>query len=506
MTLSADILLAEYEDIIERTVLHLLETHRDQLPDLSTVCVITPSRNLSAQFRKTILRCLPEAQRAVIPPYIGTLQQWVSENIPLNDASVDLLSEQARLLLFVEALSAHPALFREENKWQVSTAILALFDELALNTANLLERSSYDWVDMLQQAYGCEESSLHLQQEARLVYVLWQAWQQQMRDERLLDATEAYIARLERLGTLPNRNRHFYLIDPDQLAACEQHALAALAEQHRCTVVAYDSSAEALTATPMATAAAFIHTALAHETAPLINRAAAFKQHTPDVRLPFSMFYAGDAETEARAVDLQVRMWLLQGKQTIGIVSEDRKLSRRVRALLERANVHLQDMAGWSLSTTSAAAVLERWLECIEQDFDYRPMLDLFKSHFFRSALGHDKQLECVYRLENDIILHENISHGLKRYRKQLGFRLRRLENWPQNTYDDIVQLLDQVEKAALHLQQLYHSNRLSSLDVYLSHLINSLEQLGIMSSFSDDAAGLQIRQALDEMRHGLKH
>ena len=128
-------------------------------------------------------------------------------------------------------------------------------------------------------------------------------------------------------------------------------------------------------------------------------------------------------------------------------MSEDRRLSRRVRALLERANVDIQDMAGWSLATTSAAAVLERWLECIEEDFDYRPMLDLLKSHFFISGMEHEQQLETVYRLENDIILHENISHGIERYRKHLGYRLHRLQHWPDSTYGNSVQILEQLDK-----------------------------------------------------------
>jgi ATP-dependent helicase/nuclease subunit B len=163
-------------------------------------------------------------------------------------------------------------------------------------------------------------------------------------------------------------------------------------------------------------------------------------------------------------------------------------------------------MAGWSLSTTSAAAVIERWLECIEEDFDYRPMLDLLKSHFYTSGLDKDEQLEAVYRLENDIILHENIGHGIKRYRKQLEYRLHRLDNWPPDTYDNIVHLLEQMDKASLYLQRLYRSNRKAGLDQYLDALTASLEQLGITASYADDAAGIQLLHTLEQMRNGLQH
>ncbi len=505
MALSAGLLVAAYEDIAAQTALALLQAHQDELPDLSSICIFTPSQNLSSHFRKCILDKLPENQTAVIPPFIGTLRQWVSNNILLPDPTVSILSEQARQLLFVEALAENPALFKEENKWQVSMTLLHLFDELALNEVSALEQSHDEWIKTLRRAYDCEHSNQHLQQEAVLVYRLWHAWQQQLTASNLLDASAAYIERLKQARTVVNNNLHFYLVAPEHLAPCEQHFLASACANNICTVIDFSDTTDASTNDSTTSTSVFINSAFDFETAPLKQRADAYRRTQNSTPLPFSIFYSGDAETEARAVDLQVRLWLLQGKQNIGIVSEDRKLSRRVRALLERANVYIQDMAGWSLSTTSAAAVLERWLECIEEDFDYRPMLDLLKSHFFKSELDNDELLETVYRLENDIILHENIGHGIRRYRKQLEYRLHRLENWPKNTYNNIVLLLNALEKAAHYLQQLYRSNRKFSLDKYLDALTASLQQLGVLKAFAGDAAGIQILNALDDMQNGLR-
>jgi len=504
MALSADILLAEYEDIAEQTALILLEANRHKLPDLSSICIFTPTQNLSPNFRKCILDNLPANLSAVIPPFIGTLRHWISEHVPLPDPAVSILSDQARQLLFVEALAENPALFKEENKWQVSTALLHLFDELALSQVSSLEQSNDEWMKTLGQAYDCEASNQHLQQEAGLVYTLWHAWQQQLTAGNLLDTSGAYIKRLQQARTLVNDNRHFFLIAPDHMTPCEQHFIAFAAEQNLCTVVDYSNELDASDNNALASTSVFINRAFDINTAPIKQRADSYRQ-TGKSSLPFSIFYSSDAETEARAVDLQVRLWLLQGKQNIGIISEDRKLSRRVRALLERANVYIQDMAGWSLSTTSAAAVLERWLECIEEDFDYRPMLDILKSHFFKSELDNDEQLESVYRLENDIILHENIGHGIKRYRKQLEYRLHRLENWPKNTYSNIVQLLNQLDSASHHLQRLYRSEKKFSLEKYLDAFTTSLQQLGVITSFTDDAAGIQILNVLEDMRNGLQ-
>ncbi len=504
MALSADILLAEYEDIAAQTARILLETHRQQLPDLSPVCIFTPNQNLSPHLRKCILDRLPGNLSAVIPPFIGTLRHWINDHVALPDPAASILSDQARQLLFVEALAEHPALFKEENKWQVSSALLQLFDELALNQVSSLDQSHDEWMKTLGKAYDCEDSNPHLQQEAGLVHALWHAWQQQLTAGNLLDSSSAYIKRLQQAVTLLDDKRHFFLIAPDHLAPCEQQFMAFAAAQNLCTVIDYGNAQDVPDNHSMASASAFINSAFDVKAAPIRQRADEYRT-AATTSLPFSIFYSSDAEMEARAVELQVRLWLLQGKQNIGIVSEDRKLSRRVRALLERADVYLQDMAGWSLSTTSAAAVLERWLECIEEDFDYRPMLDLLKSHFCNAGLDHDEQLETVYRLENDIILHENVGHGIRRYRKQLEYRLHRLENWPKNTYSNIVQLLDRLDSASRHLQQLYRSNRKFSLEQFLDAFTSSLQQLGMITSFADDAAGIQILNTLDDMRNGLQ-
>lgn len=505
MPLSPHILLAEYEDILEHTVLDLLDRHQDRLPDLSPVCIFISNPGLAARLRKTLLDHLPATCRAVIPPFIGSLRHWIEENTALPVGDTRVLSEQARQLLFVEALAENPGPFRQENKWQVSTSLLRLFDELTLNEVELLHQSHDGWLDTLSQAYRCDRSNQHLHQEAELVHTLWQAWHQQLNASQLMDASTAYVERLRQGRGLLAPDRCFYVLAPGQLLACEQHLVAAIADQADCTIVDLGQPERRTDEDARAGTAAFIDSAYDHDAAPLLQRSESL-QHEAGIPVPFSIFYAGDGESEARAIDLQVRLWLLEGRRHIGIVSEDRMLSRRVRALLERANVSIQDMAGWSLSTTSAAAVIERWLECIEEDFDYRPMLDLLKSHFFRSAMDRDRQLQAIYRLENDIILHENIGHGIARYRKQLAYRLHRLQNWPQNTYDDILALLAILEKAAHMLRQLYHSKREHRLDKYLEALSASLDQLGVPGAFAEDAAGQQILGALEDMRQGLLH
>ena len=78
------------------------------------------------------------------------------------------------------------------------------------------------------------------------------------------------------------------------------------------------------------------------------ERARQFRDTQPDSPLlgRLAVFAANSPEQEARAIDLQVRQWLLDGRQPVGIVTEDRRLARRVRALLERQRAVTTELVG----------------------------------------------------------------------------------------------------------------------------------------------------------------
>lgn len=485
--------------MIAHAVRHLLDRFQSALPNLSSIVVFLPDNSASQNFRAQLLSQLPAScNQAVIPPWAGTLNEWVNEFIQLPDRSLTVISEQARRLMLIEALQQYPSLFRQENKWQVTLALLKLFDELNLHNATVSEAAD-EWLDVVQRAYGIDYKHEHLQQEASLVHTLWHAWHKQLHDDQLLDSSSAYIAKLRAAYTQLPDNFHCYATTIEQLAPCEIDFIQLIKENKRCTVI--ETPEETSNETQI-----FIKQAFAYQDNPIKQRAEDFKASTTLSQLPLSLFFAHDAELEARAVDVQIRKWLLCGKKRIGVVSEDRKLSRRLRALLERANVPLQDTAGWSLSTTSAAAVLERWLECIEEDFDHRPLLDLLKSHFFSSKTSHEEHLENVYRLERDIIHHENIGHGLDRYKKHLRYRLNKLGYWPKASYNEISDLILHLQKCSEPLLKLHHSKYKHPLKQFIETLIESLAQLGIDHSFQQDQAGIKIMQTLHNMQQGLAY
>ncbi|MEO6697460.1 MAG: DNA helicase, partial [Gammaproteobacteria bacterium] len=437
------------------------------LPDLTNSVILLPTLSAAPRLRRLLLeRAQAHGHQALLGPSIDTLRGWLERHtLPTQT----VIPESARALLLVEALAEHPDLFGGANPWRIADGLLKLFDELTLRQV-AAPTSLKQFTLLLAHAYGLPDGikASALGDEARVVYTLWQALRDQLHAEHKMDAQSAYVTRLRDVSVSPEL--HFYLagfheLHPAELTWCQAlqergqlsfilHGVApgvlppaTLVEPFAitlpCTSEDYSPDAPLISlwkklhgdcrsrhpASRDTDASLhddaytdFINAVYAPHGATLAQRAREFAEHHPDSPATgrLSVLAANGAEEEAKAVDIQVRRWLLKGHSTIGIVSEDRRLARRIRALLERAGVSIQDAAGWALSTSSAASAVERWLQTVEQDFAHDPMLDLLKSSFVFPDRDRDTHLDNVYRLERDVIRRVNLPRGLHNYRKHL--------------------------------------------------------------------------------------
>jgi ATP-dependent helicase/nuclease subunit B len=200
-----------------------------------------------------------------------------------------------------------------------------------------------------------------------------------------------------------------------------------------------------------------------------------------------------------------VRRWITQDRRDIGIVTNDRKLARRVRALLERANVGLVDAGGWALSTTSAATALARWLECVEQNFAHAPLLDLLKSPFLQPGVARAELDRLVPLFEQSVVRARNITSGLEHYRHGLERAGADGSDGIGEAHQALTQLLERLEDAAAPLMPLLAARARPSLE-FLEALQTSLEKLGLAAGFENDDAGRELLHVLDEMRAAAAH
>jgi len=503
------------------TAQQILDHYQERLPDLRSCQVLVAEDRCAPQLRTELLR--QAGQRgfgALLGPSIERLDQWLDR---VRVVRQTILNRPAQELVLAEALRDSSPIYAQTDPWLLAEQLLTLFDELTRYDVPI--DAEFDrFESALRNCYALGESHTLLQQEAGILHTLWHAWQEQLAADELLDPASAYRQQL-RDSNIPDGST-LWLTGLTQLTPAEANWLRGLLEHDRARVVLHGSAGqrgyhpdapltdildrlEVKVCKPASTApdalADFVATLFEASDDNLKVRAQRFaglhQQDSVGDRL--SIVRADDPEQEGQAVALQIRRWLLAGLQPIALVTEDRRIARRVRALLEASAVQLDDPGGWALSTTSAAATLERWLETVEEEFAAGPLLDVLKSPFV-SFSERNAHLGQVRRLEQDIILHENIARGLQRYRHHLEVRSERLPDWSEPTRQALHRMLNLLEHAASPLVVLLSGTH--AAQDFLAALRTSLVELGAWQAFADDAAGLQLLEALEDLHQAGGH
>ena len=436
MSADAPVILVPYgDDPLRHLATLLLERHKDRLPDLSRQTVLLPHASAVPRFRR-LLRAQAEQKgfAALLPPVTGTLTSWAARFAGDDQRH---LSSTARQILLLDLLHDYPRWLRQYGDWPLVDSLLALFDELALHAARLSDDA--DSIRHVLAGHGADTDDFSpFSDEAQLVQELWNAWRERLAKNNLQDPVRRYTDGLARsLERLP-AGANIYLTGFADFPDVEIAWIKALVARGGLTLLLHGSADNAMenpaarlisalktkphiVATPDAYAD-FLDRVFAADTGHLQERAQQQAKAAPasPARGRLTLHEAADAESEARAIDLQVRRWITQGRRDIGIVTNDRKLARRVRALLERAQVGLVDAGGWALSTTSAATALARWLECVEQNFSHAPLLDLLKSPFLQPGVARAELDRLVPLFEQSVVRARNITSGLEHYRHGL--------------------------------------------------------------------------------------
>lgn len=506
------------EDPLQTLAALLLDSGSGPAHDLSHAVVLFPHSSAVPRFRRVLLD-VASARRidALISPRTTTLTAWLRT---FANATQRQLGDAGRELLLLDAMAQHPELARRWGTWPLIESLLALFDELSLNQVQLPPDCT-SFTRLLASGYGVPEPAPSaLGDEAQLAHTLWNAWRQQLATDGSQDATGATVAGLiQSLKQLP-AHTHVYLagfVQFDPLVLVWLHSLQA---RRQATVLLHGQSGasgnhpdavitqilHSLRATaPSSTRPCygrFIDNVFDLDAGDMPARAHSQRQATPEspARGRLIIHEADNFEREARAIDVQVRRWRLQGLCHVGIVTNDRKLARRVRALLERADIFVEDSAGWALSTTSAATALMRWLECLEQDFAHAALLDLLKSPFVSLGLPRPRLAETVLWLEQGVILQHNIARGLKRYQHTLDRNAHALDQRYQDGAANAVgELLERLAVAARPLTAIIDT-RPRSAATFLAALTQSLDALGALTQYGDDDAGSALVRELQEM------
>jgi ATP-dependent helicase/nuclease subunit B len=438
---------------------HILSQHAP--PDLRGATILLPNYHAAQPLAQALSAAanLP----ALLLPQMATFKDWaqsISLDIPIQPGT-------QRITALYQALRAR-RWFADTDLWGLSRELLGLMDDLTRHHV-ALPASAEEFSQQLAKAYQAR-SGQAMQFEARVVHELWYA----MADGGELDNVRAYQ---QQLGILAQQaSIPLYVLLTAEMPSPEAHFLEACRARVPVTVFDLREMAGDVKECSLLSRA-LQHTAESTD----LRSDAAFLKKIPAAALTnrLRMFGAHSLEQEARAAELQVRRWLLAGKQNIALVAQDRLVARRVRALLERAGVLVQDETGWTMSTLAVSTVLMRWLDALQSDFYYQDLLDLLKSPyiFFDRTAGERKQ--AVYQLEQLVRKHGMASH--------------------LDAFLDLAHGEAEVETALVRLRQAAAAlcKNSDTLGGWLLALDESLAILGVLQGLATDEAGAQLLHSL---------
>ncbi len=483
--------------------------------DLTRFVILLPDASGSRQMRQALQQ---HAGGAFLAPAIGTLKQWIDENCP---SARDEENRHLRELLFRDILAEHRGLFDSADPARLASELLGLFDQLSLRHQRLPDDEA-ELRQRLGAAYGVPEDNLQLGFEASVVHHLWQAWRKIEDQADIDDPAVAYAARLRDSIEGVCRDRQFLFVPPPTLHGAEIDWVRRMLELGRLHLflsggcehtdlhpdqvnrgLLRDIGLTPPTPIPGNTVDKVLDCVYAPEPW-LTDRARELRQTLPESPLAGRIRILGydKAEDEAHGITSTIVSALMRGPRRIALVTDDRRLARRIRALLERHDIWLDDAAGWALSTSSAASLVESWLGAIEEDFLYPALLDVLKSPFLLGDEIDSPVRAAVFRIEQDIVHHENIGSSLARYRHAAKTRLQRL-GWNEDTARHVFELLDRLQLACEPLRPLVRHGR-HPASRFVHCLLDSLERLGVAQALYNDPAGMQVLELLRELANAV--
>ena len=455
----------------------LVESHHAALPDLSGVIVLVPNHRAGQDFARVLAR--EAGVRALVSPRITPLKAWAescAEHIP---------EPQSQRLARLHGVLRYEHWLGEVDKWALAQELLTLADELSAARLGdeIGERIRALHADALGRAApnratfnraGLNRAALN--RETALIEAVWRTLNQddshpQARYARALDV-------LVQQAQAP-----LYAATLGPLTAIEKRFFEHYAE--RAPVHFFVASTEGGQGV-----GATLHAAWQTTEPSIRARAEALAQIHPEspLRGQLQICPAAHLEAEARVVATWVAEQLQAGRRSIALIALDREASRRTRALLERMNVLVADETGWTLSTTTAAAVIDRWLTCVAQDFPHTELLDLLKSPFLLGDIQHRQ--EAVLALE--LAMRKfGIARGMADLRKLARSQIATSNALPW---------LETLAQAARAFTQTR-----ATLSVWLARLNGSLEPLAALPALGADAAGAAVLGVFDQFRQELK-
>jgi len=354
--------------------------------DFSDVQVVVPAFSHAQHWRVGLAQALAaQVPGAFIAPRINTMAGWLALQPPVPEQN-----DSQRLMLLYAQLRAHAwlkkmfAARRNTDLLPLAQTLLSLADELTQALLPTLQAQPTDaderWRAALEQLTPAARSMLS--EEAQLV---WSIWKTQ------LDADDQSARRFASMLALAKPQAPPLLwISPVAPEPMEQAFLQAYGVYAEVQPVQLDWRGPDIPLLYQRAWPELCETSLAPAPEDLF---------APAMAAPTLALCPAASLEDAALQSAQIVLdWLRQGKQDIAVVAQDRVSARRLRALLERAQVYVADETGWKLSTTRSAAALAAWCDVVSARGETTALLDLLKSPFIFT--GMEDKADLVMQIE----------------------------------------------------------------------------------------------------------
>ena len=480
--MQADLFAAEDEVVNGTPAVH----------DYAHLRVVVPTFEHAQVFLKALQQALGTH---FIPPRILTMFAWTGQQAPLP---VSVSANSQRLMSLYGELRQHDWLKKlfgarsNTDLLPLAQTLLTLSDELTqvwlpkvldANGVIAPEKMADTWQQALAQLPLPVQKMVS--DESQLVWTLWQGQ---------LDQHDHSVQLLQKmLAIAAHAEEELFWISPTMPNAMEEAFLQAYRKPVH--VLSIDWNAKAL---PAQVRSAWPR--ITSEDLEAMEAENAKQLHSSTAGFYWSRLRLCDAnslEDEAVQAAQTIIDWLQNGKQEIAVIAQDRVVSRRLRALLERAGVFVADETGWKLSTTRAAAGVASWFDVVATRADTLVLLDFLKSPFlsvFESDLVATDGKVLAEADKADLVM--DIELVLRRH-NVVG------------AWDAVLAALETHPAArqwVAKIARLAHSYGASaaasrrSLKDWTNLTLQTFEELGLLGNLQSDVAGTQLIQMLQAL------
>ena len=454
-------------DLIDVLAARILNDSGPMSYDFSDRIVVLPSLNSAAECSRRLMEL---AGSGLILPCFTTFDVWARQAA----VPYEVEPESYLTLLIYHELEQYQWL-ESSNNWNLALDIANLIGELDLYQPDIdLDLESVN--KRFHQAYQTRAQKL-VGFEAKLLFDIWHAFSG-VRDGRASEQS-AYRYRLSTL--LQRETRSLYVVMYPDLSPVERSFIESYASLNRVVVLEVDISSVNHDAR-----ADFCRVVYQNEIDHGHHITSSVSHKENSFWNAITYFPALNLDQEVRAIQIKIKEWIESGIETIAIVPFDRKIARRLRAVLQQSGILVQDEFGWKMSTTAIAAILIDWLELLATDLEITKLITFLKRPIFINQPGVNQ-----LRLSLEVALKRNRQRASK-----IGF----YEVARTSCTDHALEFASTLRE----VQRQFDRNVLRRHQDWIDAVLVSLEIADFKHKLQHDDAGLQILQLFDTLKSEL--